>query len=398
MPVARPLVVVGGGLVAATVVRDLRRLAYDGPVEVVSDEMHRPYDRPPLSKQMLAGILTPAQLELLPADPGDTGTTLRSGCAAVGLDVADQRVQLADGSAVGYDRLVIATGSRARRLPSLPDLDGVRYLRSLDDSLALAAALPGVSDMVIIGAGFVGLEVAAVARARGVAVTVVEAAPRPLTRVLGPEAGHLVTDLHARHGVRILCSAEVEGLVGSRAVEGVRLAGGEVIPADLVLVGVGAVPNVEWLEGSGLVVSDGVVCDDRGRTSDPSVFAAGDVARWRNARTGEHVRVEQWQSATEQAGIVADALVGGDRRWDAVPYFWSDQYDCKIQLCGRAGPVTATVQTPRGPVVAFADRADEEAVVVGVLAMGNPRAVALGRRLVGAQASWEQTEEWMTTL
>ncbi|TFV54294.1 FAD-dependent oxidoreductase [Geodermatophilus sp. DF01-2] len=395
-PAAPSVVVVGGGLVAATVARELRRLGHAGPVTIVSDEVEPPYDRPPLSKQLLAGTVTAEETHLLkPGEIDDLGITLRLGVAAAGLETAAQEVVLADGVRVPYDRLVLATGSRARRLPSVPELTGVHHLRALGDSTAIATELASARRLVVIGAGFIGLEVAAVARSQDIDVTVVETAARPLTRVLGSEAGSLLTDMHAEHGATIRCSTTVTEVRGTDGVEGVLLDGGELLPADLLLVGVGAVPNTEWLAGSGVAVDDGVVCDATGCTSVPDVFAAGDVSRWRNASTGAQVRVEQWQSALEQAMIVADALTGGSREWDSVPYFWSDQYDTKLQLCGAAGPRSERRETARGPVVLFGDDADR---LVGVLTVGNPRALAQGRRLVAAGTAWEQAEEWLAGL
>lgn len=393
------VLVVGGGLVAATTARELRRLGHAGAITVVSDESVPPYDRPPLSKQVLAGTVSPDETALLkPAEVEDLAVTLRLGVAATRLDCAAREVELADGSRLRYDRLVVATGSRARRLPTVPELSGVHHLRSLDDAMAVAAALPAVRRMVVIGAGFIGLEVAAVARTQGVDVTVVETAARPLTRVLGEEAGALVTDLHEERGVHVHCSASVIEVRGRDGVEGVLLDGGEFLAADLLLVGVGAAPNTEWLAGSRIEVDNGVVCDAQGRTSQPGVFAAGDVARWQNALTGAHVRVEQWQSALDQASVVADALTGGGRVWDTVPYFWSDQYDRKLQFCGVAGPVSQRRETTRGPVVCFADGEGGAGRLVGVLAVANPRALALGRRLVAAGTSWAEAQEWLAAL
>lgn len=389
------VVVVGGGLVAVTLTRELRRLGHTGPIIIVSDETEVPYDRPPLSKQVLAGTFTLEKTRLLkPADIDKLQVTLRLGQPATGLDIAAHNVQLADGSRVGYDAVVVATGSRARRLPTVPELNGVHHLRSLSDAQAIAEALPKVRRLVVIGAGFIGLEVAAVARTRGIDVTVVEAAARPLTRVLGKDAGAVVAELHEDRGVHVRCSATVVEVRGTEGVEGVLLDGGECLPADLLLVGVGAQPNTEWLEGSGVEVDDGVVCNDRGQTSQPDVYAAGDAARWCNALTGAHVRVEQWQSALEQAAVVADALLGGTRVWNKVPYFWSDQYEQKLQLAGTAGPVSERRQTAAGPVILFGD--DDR--LIGVLTVGNPGTLAQGRRLVAAGAPWTQATEWLTTL
>jgi 3-phenylpropionate/trans-cinnamate dioxygenase ferredoxin reductase subunit len=401
-PAGPHVVVVGGGLVAATLTRELRRLGHGGAITIVCDEAEVPYDRPPLSKQVLAGTVAPEETRLLkPADIEDLEVTLRLGEAATRLDPVAHEVELADGSRVGYDTVVVATGSRARRLPTVPELSGVHHLRSLTDATAIAAALPTVRRLVVIGAGFIGLEVAAVARTRGIEVTVVETAARPLTRVLGEDAGAVVTDLHEERGVHVRCSATVVEVRGADGVEGVLLDGGDFVPADLLLVGVGAVPNTEWLEGSGIQVDNGVVCDDRGRTSLPDVYAAGDAARWRNALTGAHERVEQWQSAMEQASVVADAVTGGTRVWDTVPYFWSDQYDRKLQFCGAAGPRTGRRDTARGPVVLFGDGdgdGDGDGRLVGVLTVGNPRALAQGRRLVAAGTAWQQAAEWLAGL
>lgn len=396
------IVVAGGGLAGATVVRELRARGHTGPITLVSDETHAPYDRPPLSKQLLAGTFTPEQTQILgPDTAAELGVKLLLGVAVTALDDAGRRLELADGSRLDYDELVIATGSRARRLPSIPDLPGVHYLRTLDDATALAEALRQSRRLVVVGAGFIGLEVAAVARDRGIDVTVVETAACPLTRVLGPTAGRLIADLHESHGVRLRCSRGIADVRGSSRVEDVVLTDGEVIPADLVLVGVGAVPNTEWLAGSRVQVDDGVVCDETGRSSVSGVWAAGDVSRWRNALTGAQVRVEQWQSAVEQATVVADRLTGGDRVWDSVPYFWSDQYDKKLQFCGSPGALTATRDTARGPVVCFGDGPADDADtarLVGVLTLSNPRALAHGRRLVAAGTSWAKAQEWLATL
>lgn len=394
-----PLVVVGGGLVAANLSRQLRRNGFAGRVVVVSDEAEPPYDRPPLSKQLLAGTMAPEDTRLLkPQEVEDLGVELLLRAAAERLDTAGRTLGLSDGRELRYDRLVVATGARARRLAAVPELSGVHHLRSLGDSAAIAAALREARRLVVLGAGFIGLEVAAVARSQGLEVTVIETAARPLTRVLGPDAGQLVTELHEERGVRLRCSTTVTEVRGAGSLAGVVLDGGEFLPADLLLVGVGAVPNTEWLAGSGLGVDDGVVCDASGRTSDPHVFAAGDVSRWRNALTGAHVRVEQWQSALEQAVVLADVLTGTQKEWASVPYFWSDQYDRKIQFCGTAGPVSERRDTGKGPVVCFAGPGDDAARLVGVLTVSNPRALGQGRRLVAAGATWAEAHEWLAAL
>lgn len=384
------LVIVGGGLVAATVARELRAAGYTGRVSVLSDEPHPPYDRPPLSKQLIAGAVSREDVFLFrPGEVAKFALELVLGSPAVSLDCAAHEVHTADGSVHGFTTAVIATGARVRRIDSLPPVDGLHYLRSLDDSLALGARLRPGARVIIVGAGFIGLEVAAVARSIGCTVTVVESAPRPLTRVLGAEVGDIVSALHAERGVDIRCSASFTGVVGSPSLEAV-IVDGAVIPADLLLVGVGAVPNTEWLDGSGVVVDDGVVCDASGRTSVHGVFAAGDVSRWRNSRTGEHRRLEQWQSALEQALVVARAIAHPDvaPEWDAVPYFWSDQYDRKFQLCGVAGPEVYRRTLARGELVCFG----KDGLLTGVLSVSNPRVLGQGRRLVGSP--WEVALAW----
>jgi NADPH-dependent 2,4-dienoyl-CoA reductase/sulfur reductase-like enzyme len=396
------VVVVGGGVASVSVARRLRALGYDGRLTLVSDETVAPYDRPPLSKQFLAGTLTAEELGLLSGDELDgLGVDLVQGRRAVGVDVTGHSLELDDDTRLPYRSLVVATGARARRLPFGDGLAGVHYLRTVADAEALGRELGPGRRLVVVGGGFIGLEVAATAHALGVTVTVLETAPRPLTRVLGPEAGALVTALHAervdlRFGVRVI------DLLGTDRVRAVRLEDGE-LPADVVVVGIGAVPNTEWLDGSGIRVDDGAVCDEGGRTSAPDVYAVGDVARWRHARTGDSRRVEQWQAAVEQASVVAANLAADlgvadavPDSWDAVPYFWSDQYEHKIQFCGRPGTLSTDRVVRRGRVACFADRADGAAT--GVLALDNPAALARGRRLVAAGTPWPDMVAWLESL
>ena len=395
------VVVVGGGVGAVSVARRLRAIGYPGPLTVVSEECVAPYDRPPLSKQYLAGSLGADELGLFrAAELTDLGVTLLTGRVASGL-AADRELLLQGGGRLPWRMLVVATGARPRRLPFGGPLAGVHYLRTLTDAQRLAADLGPGRRVVVVGGGFVGLEVAATAHTLGAEVTVLEAAPHPLTRVLGPSAGALVTALHAQR-VDLRFGVRVTGLVGAGRVRAVCVDGAE-LPADVVVVGIGAVPNTEWLEGSGIRVDDGVVCDDGGRTSAPGVYAVGDVARWRHARTGTRNRVEQWQSAVEQATVAAANIAvelgvtdATARSWDAVPYFWSDQYEHKIQFCGRPGDLSSDRRVRRGHVACFADAAD--GVARGVLAIDNPAALARGRRLVAAGAAWPDMLAWLDSL
>lgn len=396
------VVLVGGGVGAVSVARRLRQVGYAGAVTLVSDEAVAPYDRPPLSKQYLAGALDTDQLGLFRPDELDgLDVTLLTGRAAAGLDVTRDELHLEGGGRVPYRVLVVATGARARRLPFGDGLEGVHYLRTLADAERLAGDLGPGRRLVVVGGGFIGLEVAATAHALGTEVTVLETARQPLTRVLGPSAGALVTALHAER-VDLRFGVSVTGILGDDRVRAVCVDGAE-LPADAVVVGIGAIPNTEWLDGSGLRVDDGVVCDEGGRTSAPGVYAVGDVARWRHGGTGVEQRVEQWQSAVEQAAVVAANIAVElgvaeveAASWDAVPYFWSDQYEHKIQFCGRPGDLASDRLVRRGTVACFADSAD--GIATGVLAVDNPAALARGRRMVAAGTRWAEMLDWLESL
>jgi NADPH-dependent 2,4-dienoyl-CoA reductase/sulfur reductase-like enzyme len=257
---------------------------------------------------------------------------LRLGRSAVSLDVEGRRVLLDDGSAVGYDDVVVATGAAPRRLPG-PALEGVHVLRTVDDCLALRTTLGSTQNVVVVGAGFIGLEVAASARAHGRSVTVIDVLPAPLARVLPPDVGAAVQRLHEDNGVDVRCGVGVTAISGRTAVESVALDDGTVLPADVVVVGIGVVPETGWLADSGLRLDDGVLCDESLRAA-PGVWAVGDVARWTRS-DGSMLRVEHWTNATEQPLAVAcDIVAGTATPFASVPYFWSDQYDAKLQSLG----------------------------------------------------------------
>jgi len=398
-------VIVGSGVAAIATVRALRSAGYAGSMTMVSEEAEPPYDRPPLSKQYLAGSLTRSDLRLLRDERADEiGLTTVIG-TATRLDTHVNVLTLADGRAIRYDGLVIATGAAARTLPYGEDLAGVHYLRTRRDADSLRKSLLRGGPLVVVGAGFIGLEVAATARVLGLDVTVIEAASAPLTRVLGATGGQVITDIHRSRGVDFRFDARVTGIVGDSRVTAVEiqtLAGTATLAADSVVVGVGAVPRTEWLTGSGVHVEEGVVCDARGRTSAADVYAAGDVSRWLNELTGAHVRMEQWQTAIEQGGIVGDALTADlgtsdvrPRSWASVPYFWSDQYDHKIQFCGAPGAVWESRQTERGWVACCAA---DETTLSGILAIDGPVALARGRRKVAAKAPWREAVAWLEAL
>lgn len=383
---AKGIVIVGGGLAAARTAEQLRKSEFSGPVTIVSDEVHLPYDRPPLSKDVLHADLDDVTLK--PAEfYAENDITLRLGSAARNVDTAAQTVTLADGSVLGYDELVIATGLVPRRIPSFPELDGIRVLRSLDDALALRGQASSARNAVIVGAGFIGCEVAASLRKLGVAVVLVEPQPTPLASVLGEQVGALVTRLHRAEGVDVRTGvgvAEVRGQDGR--VTSVFLTDGTELEADLVVVGIGSRPATDWLEGSGITVDNGIVCDEAGRTSAPHVWALGDAASWRDA-TGHQVRVEHWSNVAEQARVVVPRMLGQEPpEAVVVPYFWSDQYDVKIQCLGEpeAGDIVHIVEDDGRKFLAYYER---DGVVAGVVGGGMPGKVMKSRAKIASGAA-----------
>lgn len=338
MVVPERIVVVGASLAGLRGVEALRRDGYAGKLVLIGEETHAPYDRPPLSKQVLAGTMEPDQIALRREPWEDLDVELRLGVRAASLDAAARELVLADGERIAYEGLLIATGARARRLRGAPPLDGIHVLRSLDDALALRAALERSPRVLIVGAGFIGAEVAATCRGRGLDVTMVEPLAAPMLRGLGPRIGEVTAALHRDHGVDLRCGVGVDALEGAQRVERVRLADGSTVAADVVLVGIGAQPCTEWLEGSGLEIRDGVVCDATCATALPGVTAAGDAARFPHALLGEEVRIEHWTHAIEMGEAAARRLLLDASEappFDSVPYVWTDQYDRKIQIAGR---------------------------------------------------------------
>jgi NADPH-dependent 2,4-dienoyl-CoA reductase/sulfur reductase-like enzyme len=394
--VTRPssVAVVGASLAGLRAAEELRAQGYDGRITVVGDEVHLPYDRPPLSKQVLAGDWEAERLALeVGAEGGIEALDVewRLGTVATGLDLDARTVSVAGGEPVPFDGLVIATGATPRRLPGTEHLTGVHTLRTLDDCLDVRGALDaGPRRVVVVGGGFIGAEVAATCRARGVEVTLLEALPVPLGRALGDEIGAVMADLHRDNGVDVRLGVGVEGLDGTGRVEAVRLADGSVVAADLVVVGIGVVPNTAWLEGSGLTLENGVVCDETTLAA-PGVVAAGDVARWRSRRFGELMRIEHWDNAITMGAHAARRLLGEVEPYDPVPWFWSDQYDRKIQLAGRSGGADEVRivdgSTDERRFVALYRRGDR---ITGVLAMNRPRPLLTYRRLIERGASWDE--------
>jgi NADPH-dependent 2,4-dienoyl-CoA reductase/sulfur reductase-like enzyme len=391
--------IVGASLAGLRAAETLRAESFAGRVVLIGAESHLPYERPPLSKQFLAGTWGFDRLLLREAERIDElELDLRLGHSACTLDVEGHRLELDDGSEVGFDGLVIATGARPRTLPGAEVIGSVHVLRTLEDSssLAEATAEPGVR-LAVVGAGFIGSEVAATCRRRGARVTLIEVLPVPLARVLGERIGAACAALHLDQGVELITGVGVSGFrpAGPDGADGgaLELDDGTVVPADVVLVGTGVVPSTGWLSGSGLEVRDGVVADATLHAAD-DIVVAGDVARWYDEGVGDHVRIEHWTNASEQGVAAARSLLAGRAHGSAyvpVPYFWSDQYDVKIQVLGFPRPDDETVVV-EGAIeerrfVALYGRAGR---LTGALGFSRPRQLMRYRQLLEAGASLDE--------
>ncbi|GAB3439034.1 NAD(P)/FAD-dependent oxidoreductase [Actinophytocola sediminis] len=377
------VVIAGAGLAGLRTAERLRHLGHTDPITLVGAEKHLPYDRPPLSKAVLADAAADRP-PLRTEDYAALELDLRLGARATGVDVAGTRLLLGQ-DAVGYDRLVIATGVR----PKLPALftswAGVHALRDWEHCVALRAELAEARNLVVIGAGVLGCEVAATARGLGKDVTLVERLDQPLAPVLGTGLGAHVAGLHRAAGVRVLCQTEVTALKGDGRVAGVELADGTVLPADVVVVAVGSAPNTEWLAHSGIALEDGVMCDRTGATSVPRVYAVGDVARLPHPWTAGTVRFEHWTGAIDSANAVAANLLADEPKpLTAVPYFWTDQYGLRLQALGLPSPTDeftiAAGSLESGKFLAHYHRAG---IITATAAIGMPGPLAKTRRLIG---------------
>lgn len=379
------IVIVGGGLAATRVAEQLRRAEYDGSVTIVSDEVHLPYDRPPLSKEVLRAQVDDVTLKPLEFYD-ERNITLLLGSAATGIDGDAKTVRLDNGTELAYDDLIIATGLVPRRIPSFPDLEGVRVLRTLDESLALRSHAAQARRAVVIGAGFIGCEVAASLRGLGVDVVLVEPQPAPLASVLGVQIGELVARLHRAEGTDVRTGVGVSEIVGHTHVEKVVLTDGSEVDTDLVVVGIGSRPATDWLAGTGVAVDNGVICDNVGRTTVPHIWALGDVASWQDA-LGHQARVEHWSNVAEQARVLVPSLLGATPpEAVVVPYFWSDQYDVKIQCLGEpeGDDVVHLVEDDGRKFLAYYER---EGALVGVVGGGMPGKVMKVRAKIAAGAA-----------
>lgn len=401
LDMAAGLVIVGASLAGLRAAQAVRREGYGGPVTLIGDEPHLPYDRPPLSKAYLADDAEPDYF-VTPEELMADGIELRLSTRVTALDPKSRQIVVGE-ERIDYDVLVIATGASARLIPSVGNLHGVVTLRTLDDAIAIRGELGRVKDVVVIGAGFIGSEMASAAKSRGARVTILEAAPVPLVRAVGERVGEAISGLHARHGVRLICGASVDEIrgVNGRVTE-VSMVGGERIPADLVIVGIGATPATGWLESSGILlcaVDGGVVCDEYLQTSIPGVYAAGDVAHWPNAAMGISMRLENWTSAAEQgarAGL--NAVLGHDEqlRFETVPYFWSDWYGHRIQFVGSAIAGTVEFVTGGPDEEKFVALYRKDNRLVGAATLNERRRIMKLRRIIQDGGEWDAAIELLS--
>jgi NADPH-dependent 2,4-dienoyl-CoA reductase/sulfur reductase-like enzyme len=329
------VVIIGAGHAGGCAAAALRAAGFGGDITLVGSESHPPYERPPLSKELLAGAIPVEKTYLRPLDwYAASDIALRLGTTVLAIDRAAGRLQLSNKTSIPYDALLLTTGARARTVPYAdPSHPRIFYLRDIGDALALRQRLTPGTRLAIIGAGFIGLEIAATARKAGCDVTVLELAPQPLARVAPPDIGAHVAALHRRNGVELRFGCSVEAIDAADAACTIH-SGGTKIVADLVAVGIGAVPNTELAKDAGLAVNDGVVVDQFGKTTDPNIFAAGDVTRHVNPLLGRAIRLEAWQNAQNQATAVGGIIAGGAKPFAEVPWLWTDQYDMNMQVAG----------------------------------------------------------------
>jgi 3-phenylpropionate/trans-cinnamate dioxygenase ferredoxin reductase subunit len=362
--------------------RTLRAKGFDGPIVILGDEPHPPYQRPPLSKAYLGGEMSADRLALKGANFYEQhNVDLRLGTRVVRLDPRDRKVELCGGATLAYDSVLIATGARARRIP-IPgkDLKGVHSIRGIDDAERLRPALRPGARLVIIGGGYIGLEVAAKARQLGAAVTVVESQSRVLARCVATPISEFLTARHRAEAVEILTGTAIEAIEGGAAAQAVRLAGGRRLDADAVLIAVGAVPNQDLAAEAGLSVANGILVDAATRTAAPGIHAAGDVALFPSARHGQLIRLESVQNAIDQGKAAAASMLGEPTHYDPVPWFWSDQYDLKLQIAGLSAghdrfELDGSLEDRR-----FSLRYFRDGELVAVDSVNDPRSHMLARR------------------
>lgn len=387
---ANSVVVVGGGIAGLRTLEGLRSGGYEGRLVLVGEEEHSPYNRPPLSKSVLTGEKSATETVFRDtAQMCDLDVEFDAGQRALRMDLAEQKVLCVD-TEYPFDVAVVATGARSRRLGELEGLRGVHYLRTMEDAVALRSHLEQRPRVVVVGAGFIGAEVASAARALGLETTVLETLAVPAARAVGASMGAVLARLHHINGARLRCGVTVTGLAGHGRVERVLLSDGTSIDADLVVIGAGAVPNTEWLADSGLTLDDGVACDQSLRTSHPAVYAVGDCARWHNALFGRTMRAEQWTNAILQARHVARSIVDDIAAgpFTSSNYFWSDQYGVRIHQAGE--PVAEEVVFVDGTAdqsqFTALYRRDER--LSGVLSMNSPKLFFRAKALLEKRCDW----------
>lgn len=379
------IVIVGAGQAGAQVAQSLRQGGFEGVLRLIGDEAHPPYQRPPLSKKFLAGEIGAEGLWLRPPAFYTTNTIDHiPNTSVVGIDRSAKRVQLENGDTISYGKLVLATGTKARLLPIKgSEKDGVVTLRSIGDVDAIRDRLSKSQNLVIIGAGYIGLEVAAVARALGKDVCVIEAQDRPMKRVVSETVSGFFAKLHSDNGVQLRLNTGIEALEGGEAVESIKLSNGDSVPADLVLVAVGAEPNDQLAADAGLDTDNGVLVDGAAQTSDPDIYAVGDCTRFYSGRYSRSVRMESVQNAIDQAKIAAQALLGQDVDYDPLPWFWSDQYEIKLQIAGLSEGYDKTIVVGDPAAKKFYVAYLKENALIAVDSINSPRSHMMARRVIG---------------
>lgn len=381
-------VILGGGQAAATAAKTLRGEGFEGAITIVAEEIWLPYERPPLSKAFLQGEMDAAKAALISeGDLADLNLDLLSGKRAVALNRKARKVKLSSGTELSYDRLLIATGCRPRQIDGpLSGKSNVSYLRTIDDAEKLRAAMAVGKTLLSVGAGWIGLEVAATARKLGMKAIVIEMADRICSRCLPAEVGSALEQLHRSHGTEIYLNTGITDVSGSDAAEAVRLSSGEVVPVDIVVVGIGAVPNTELADDAGLECDNGVIVDQFLRTSDPHISAAGDVAAMR-CDDGRQIRMESWANAQDQAAVAARNMLGRNEPYSLNTWFWSNQYDLNLQMIGLCASEGAKVFLRQGKGGAFTRLYVAENELAGAVCFNMPRDMAMIRRLMAKKYS-----------
>lgn len=386
---AATVVIAGAGHAAGQVVATLKQKQFAGRIVLLGDEPYLPYQRPPLSKKYLAGALDAERLHFKPAsfyDAPNIDVHLNTRVTAIACD--ENIVHTGDGESVSYDKLVLALGSRARHIAVAGDtLEGVYYLRDIQDVDKIRGAIATYKKVTIVGAGYIGLEVAAVCRQLGLDVTVIEMADRVMSRVVSPQVSSFYQQQHEQHGVKFKMSAGLHALRGNGRVSAVELDGGDVVDADFVIIGAGILPNYELAEAAGLEVENGIVVDERCQTSDADIFAVGDCTSHPNSIYGRRVRLESVHNALEQAKTAASNICGDVHLYSQVPWFWSDQYDLKLQIAGLSDGYDQTLVRGDPAMKKFACLYLQQGVLIAVDAINAPREFMQAKRLIAERAT-----------